>query len=240
VRAAGFFYIFDKKQFMKKLIPLLLLTLISCNDKPVMFNIKPKKEGITVPFCKTIINNNHTFTICQTGDTNISILRDKDTIYKHTEWTNGFDIKDLNEDGYNDIIFNYMSNNVVEEIYLFDKAENNFKLVEHSDSYPESIKLKGAEYYYTYNRRGCSDLNWDSDLYFIKDFKIHKIGNITGVGCPQQEDYEDIIKNGIYIYRFEKDSIKNLLQYIPRESGFYNDKWDFIEEYWTKNYKLFE
>ena len=224
---------------MKKLRLLMVFILVSCNEKPVTFKVKPKEVSVTKPYCDTIINNGHTFIICQSRDTNIAILRDNDTIYEHTEWTNGFDVKDLNEDGYNDIIFNYMSNNVVEEIYLFDKTENNFKLVEHSDSYPESIKLKGAEYYCTYSRRGCSDLNWDSDLYFIKDFKIHKIGNITGVGCPPYDE-EEVIKNGIYIYKVKQDSIQNLLQYIPRESGFYNDKWDFIAEYWNKNYKTFE
>lgn len=211
--------------------------------KNLFYLIKKKEVAFKQLHCDTIINNNHAFLICQ-GDIdsnkNIFILRDNDTIYKHPEWTNGFEIKDVNEDGFKDLVFHYLSNNPLEEIYLFDKTENKFIFIKDSDACPSTVKIKNTQYYYCYNTRGCSDLNWDSDLYYIKDFKIYKIGNITGIGCPQQEDEEDVIKNGIYIYKLRKDSIKDQAQHIPRESGFYDDKWEFIENYWTKNYKLFE
>ena len=36
-----------------------------------------------------------------------------------------------------------------------------------------------------------------------------------------------------------KDDKKIELEYIKREAEYYEDKWEFIENYWKKNYKKF-
>ncbi|QEE49501.1 hypothetical protein FUA48_07870 [Flavobacterium alkalisoli] len=237
-KVAGFFVYFWKKTSMKKTLLLLcIVSFFSCNNKSVIFNSLSSSEDDEKINCDTILNNNHVFKICMGINANIFILKDNDTIYKHPEWVNSYEVKDFNEDGYKDIIFYYMSNYPLEKIYLFDKSHNLFRLVKNSDSHPESVKIKGSDLYYSYNRRGCADLNWDSDLYYIKEFEIHKIGNITGIGCERDDDE---IKNGIYIYKTKKDSIQTLIQYIPRDSGYYGDKWEFIEKYWNENYKNFK
>lgn len=230
---------------MNKFLVVMCCAVIafSCNQNAFVPKNKQRESSKTHLQCETIINNRHTFDICQgepDSNINIFILRDKDTIYKNTEWTHGFEVKDFDEDGFKDIIFYYISNYAVEEIYLFDKTQNIFRMVEYSDSFPSAVKIKETNYYHCYNRRGCADSNWDSDLFYIKDYKIHKIGNIRGIGCPPVTDEEKALKNGIYITKIENDSIEKQIQFIPREAGYYNDKWDFIENYWTNNYKLFE
>lgn len=233
---------------MKSLILFLASTflLLSCNEKTVVFNpmqnIPSSATNETIPFelnCDTLINNNLLFKICNGNDTSAFMLHKSDTLYKFSQGIHNFEITDFNKDGFKDVIFHYVSNNAQDGIYLFDGTVNKFRYVEHSESYPESVKIKNTNYYYCYNRRGCSDLNWDSDLFFIKDYEIHKIGNITGIGCPPNDEKTEI-KNGIYIYKIEKDSIETLVQYIPGESGYYKNKWDFIENYWTRNYQNFE
>ena len=78
-------------------------------------------------------------------------------------------------------------------------------------------------------------MNWDSDLFYIKNHKAIRIGNIAGRGCEKRDpDY------GIYIHQVKEDK-ETLIKKLPistlhRYKAF---KWGFIADYWTKNYKTF-
>ena len=80
---------------------------------------------------------------------------------------------------------------------------------------------------------GCADSNWDSDLFIIEDYKAIRIGNISGIGC------EGTGKTGIFISKVNHKK-KELIQEILREPGYYEDKFDFIKDYWTKNHERFK
>ena len=79
-------------------------------------------------------------------------------------------------------------------------------------------------------------MNWDSDLFYIDNFKAIRIGNIAGRQC----DNRDGEKDAVYIHKVYGDKEK-LFKTLPIDTiGKYKDfKWGFIKEYWTKNYKLF-
>ena len=60
-----------------------------------------------------------------------------------------------------------------------------------------------------------------------------KIGNIHTIECDNEND------NGIYIYKVKEEN-KKQLKLIPIEKKDFENKWEFIEQYWTENYKKFE
>ena len=90
-----------------------------------------------------------------------------------------------------DIKVSFLSNaSGIYDIFLYDKTIDFFKKVNGIQSVPEPQKIKGTECYYSYSRSGCSDQNWDSYLFKIKDLKI-------------------------------------------------NNKWEFINKYWKRNFLNF-
>lgn len=162
--------------------------------------------------------------------------KNKDTVFKYEEWIGVYDVRvtDFDRDGFLDIMF-LMNTNTPNtyDLALFDNDENNFKLVEKFSSYGTPIKILGTKYHFSYDRAGCADWNWVSDLFYIENFKTYRIGHISGRGC------EGETRNGIFIYKIEDDK-EILVKEIPREPGYYADKWDFIQNYWAKNYEKFE
>lgn len=107
-----------------------------------------------------------------------------------------------------------------------------FKPVKDFENFPSPKKIEGTKFYYSYHRSGCSDSNWDSDLFLISDFKCLKIGNISGRGCYDEE------RKGIFINKILNGKEVEI-NWIKRDSGYYDDKWDFIENYWSENYLKF-
>ncbi len=79
-------------------------------------------------------------------------------------------------------------------------------------------------------------MNWDSDLFYIQDFKAVKVANISGIGCSDKVGKKD----GIYVSKLRGDK-KRLMQTLPISTieRFKDYKWGFIKEYWTKNYRKF-
>jgi hypothetical protein len=154
----------------------------------------------------------------------------------------GFEFIDFNKDGNSDIMFTYIGNDSSYELYLFDNLTNEFKILEGFNRFTESIQLKNnPKYYYTYQRAGCADMNWVSDLFYIDNFRTIQVGHIYGQGC----DFE--VKENpqvISIYKVlandeeNKQMIKKLpyLKNIPK----FDDKWDFIEKYWSNNIEKFK
>jgi len=79
-------------------------------------------------------------------------------------------------------------------------------------------------------------MNWDSDLFYIDNFKAVRIGNISGRECNNRHG----VKDAIAINKVQSGKIKRV-KTLPIETiRKYDDfKWGFIKDYWTTNYKLF-
>lgn len=78
-------------------------------------------------------------------------------------------------------------------------------------------------------------MNWESHLSKIENWKEVNIGFINAKGCGDKDD-------GIYIYKVN-DSVEKLIKAMPMkifDNNGKDNKWDFIKDYWTRNYKTFE
>jgi hypothetical protein len=163
-----------------------------------------------------------------------------DTILKDVGYYSEIKFIDINADGYTDIRAFVVSNTPNQcENYLFDKEKMVFRLLQNCDL---DIRLvKGTKYYYSYNRAGCADLNWESYLSKIENFKLVPIGYIYGQGC----DF-DVKENPqqMLIYKITNPATETKLlirklpysKYIPT----FGEKWNFIGSYWQKNWQTFK
>lgn len=239
---------------MKKniLIILIFIVFISCNNsetKPIISSEKTveieqgnitKSERIIKPthkntlHCDSITVEGSKFLVCQSDSLNLFIIDYKnDTIYKNSNWVHETEFIDLNGDGYIDILLHYLTNVTgINDLALYDKSTRNFKIVNNFDRFPSPSKISGTKYYFSYHRSGCADLNWDSDLFILVNYQAICIGNISGRGCEGEKE------NGKFISKV-KGGKKKLIRKIIKEVGYYDDKWNFIEKYWTENYKNF-
>jgi hypothetical protein len=165
------------------------------------------------------------------------ILDSKEKIvFKSNSYYRFFEFIDINNDGRKDLIFSYIGNNPIQDLILYDIKNKVFTPVKDFSEYPEPIKIKGTKYYYSYRRSGCADMNWDSDLFFIQNFKAIALGSISGRECNNEEE-----KDGIYIYKTK--GVKKILYKtlkIDTIRNFKDDKWGFIGDFWTNNYMDFE
>ena len=185
--------------------------------------------------CKKQLINGNEFEAC-TKRPGIFTVKNSNgkVIYSHEDNPFDFEFSDFNGDGYSDIRMNYVSNTPgLQELLLFDVKSNKFKEVEKFNKYPNSVKIKDTDYYYSYHGSGCADNDWGSELFKINGTEIIEFGKIKGLGCLEND------KNGIYIYKVN-DTENKLLKYIKREQGYWKGKFKFIEEYWTSNKETFE
>jgi len=159
-----------------------------------------------------------------------------DTILKRASYYYDFEFHDFNKDGHLDILLFYANNTPSEaELFEYLPSTGKFKEVENFGDFPAPEPIKGTKFYYSYHHSGCADMDWDSDLFYIENFKAIRIGNISGRQCGGR--YE---KDAIYIHKVYNHKEK-LFKTLPIEtiSRYKDYKWGFIRDYWTKNYKLF-
>lgn len=161
-----------------------------------------------------------------------------DTIIKDAGYYFKLKFLDINGDGYKDIrafVFGDTPNQC--ENYLYDKQSKKFKLVEDCDM--DIQLIKGTQYYYSYNRSGCGDMNWESYLSKIKNYKLVSLGYMYGEGCiTLSRDPRTITITKLQSPEKGKNRHIAKLSYskhIPR----LGDKWFFIRNYWTNNYRIF-
>lgn len=163
-----------------------------------------------------------------------------DTLLKKNNHFSNAELKDINNDGYKDVVLHAITNSsLMLDLFLYVPALKKFKEVKGFREFPDPTPITGTKYYYSYHKSGCADLNWDSDLFYIENFKPIRIGNIYGNACVDRDNPGDE-KDGVYIYKV-RGSIKKLIKTLPVQTlANYKDyKWGFIKEYWTKNYQLF-
>ncbi|MBA0883120.1 hypothetical protein [Flavobacterium undicola] len=153
----------------------------------------------------------------------------------------GFEFTDFNKDGNLDILITYLGNNSSYDLYLFDNSINEFKDLEGFDRFPEAIQLKtNPNYYYSYHRAGCADMDWVSDLFYIDNFKTIQVGHIYGQGCDfEVKENPQVI--AIYKVLANSEENKMLIKKLPYIKNIpkFGDKWNFIEKYWNNNYEKF-
>jgi hypothetical protein len=145
---------------------------------------------------------------------------------------------DFNNDNNKDILVSYIANNPTSYLYLFDPANNKFRFLENFMPFSDGTQLKKfPEFYFSYQRAGCADLNWVSALFKIENFKVIQLGYIDGKGCEDEEQVIEIYKS---IDNTEEN--KTLVEKLPYSKNIpkFEDKWDFIEKYWNKNYSKFK
>jgi hypothetical protein len=145
----------------------------------------------------------------------------------------GFEFKDFNKDGFKDIYLEWGGNMPDRySVYVFVSSTGTFKELYNFSDFPAAASIEGTKYYYSYYRAGCADNAWGSHLFYIKDYKAIKVGNIKGEGCG--------IKDGIYIYKVSGEK-KNLVKTLPLNmiEKYKDFKWGFIKQFWTKNYSRF-
>jgi hypothetical protein len=145
---------------------------------------------------------------------------------------------DFNGDGFKDIVVSYVTNTPDEnDLYLYVASSHKFVRVQHFLDFPAAERIPGTHYYYSYHHSGCADQNWDSDLFYFRDFQAVRLGNISGVGCPA----DDREKEAIYIHRIRGARGILVNKYPISVVGRYRkNKWGFIKQYWTSHYPLFQ
>jgi hypothetical protein len=221
---------------MKKVFILIFVGLLSCDFK------NKNNESLTIDDIDstilyvdtTTVLGEHYKAIFRTDNVLYVTKSNGDTILKESDLFQNFEFKDFNNDGHNDLMISYISNNPIQDLFLFDTDKMDFKKVKDFSNYLESKPITGTKYYYSYHRSGCADMNWDSDLFYLDQFSTICIGNISGRQC-------DGDKFGIYINLIDGDS-KRLIEVLPIETieSYPDTKWGLIKEYWTRNYNKFE
>lgn len=236
---------FCHKSRGKAFIFVQVLLLISCqqnaiNNKSVL---KDREIELAIKKPDTILNSiigyvdKQSFTMACTSQYNLFLLNEKgDTVYQDSVFSPYQKFVDFNGDGFNDILIEYMTNIPgIMDLLIYDKAERTYKRVVGFQNFPGPQQIANSKYYYSYHRSGCADMNWDSDLFYIENYKTVKIGNISVNQCNDTG-----INDGIYINKIDGKNrmeigrlpIKIIKQYKEH-------KWGFIKKYWQENYKRF-
>jgi hypothetical protein len=172
-------------------------------------------------------------------------LRTNDTVYINDDRGNvvfklngyGYELlfTDFDHDGFKDLVVRHLGNIPgILDLVKYDGDQKRFSFVDFK-LYPDAQWIEGTKYYYSYHRSGCADNYWESDLFYIQDFEIVRIGNITGKNCDGVEE-----EKGIFIFRIEN----NLSIYVETKplsalNDYPDYKWGFIRDYWTKNLRRF-
>lgn len=142
---------------------------------------------------------------------------------------------DFDKDGNSDILLDYIGNNPTFHLYLYDISTSTFRHIDNYLSFPEGQQLEGnRELYYSYHRAGCADLNWVSDLFTIKDFKITHLAHLYAEGCEGEQQ-------GISVFKViaNKSDSTTLIETIKYSSEQNDSKGDIIKKYWNENWTKF-
>jgi hypothetical protein len=161
-------------------------------------------------------------------------FQNKTVVFKPGDYFT-WEVKDFNGDGNKDLFLDKRGNTPERYDLLLFVSANHYRQVEEFELFPAPTQIKGTKYFYSYHKSGCADMNWDSDLFFLQDFKAVRIGNISGRECENSG-----IKDGVYIskVRGEKKTLVKTLS-VSTLAKYKDYKWGLIKDYWMKNYKQF-
>lgn len=217
-----------------KLLPFAFLVVTSSCNSTVT---KDKLSGIGSPKDTVETQTIRLLKILKDSSVQCIEVRAGDTIEQQTDYYFKTHFSDLNADGHSDIrvsVFSNLPNQC--ETYFFDPANNHYRYIENSEL--DFTTVDGSGLYYSYCRAGCADLNWESELGKVEDFRWKPLGLIAGKGCDAAGD-----KQEIRIYRFDTPGhpAKSLVETLPYKKNIpdFGAKWAFIKQYWGKNWQAF-
>lgn len=178
---------------------------------------------------------NETFRIERYDNDELLILNQRDSILLTASAQGVLDTEfiDFDEDGFLDIKLNLVTNvPSISNLALFNPATRSFEWVKDFDFFPAAQKIKNTSFYYSYSPSGCADLDWESELFLMKNYTITTLGKMVVTGC------EDNAFIGVKIYKCNPD-YDSLVKTVYGEPGYNEGKFEFIETYWQSNYQLF-
>jgi hypothetical protein len=180
---------------------------------------------------KAILNGDNSLSI-KNGDKTVFYTKRAD-LYITFESFAKLEFEDFNGDGYADLVVSYLSNVPgKQDLILYNKHTKKFELINGFADYPSSVHIPNTAFYYSYHRSGCADLDWDSDLYKIVNYKIIPTGNIAGRQCENSGE-----KLGIFINKVTGKK-QHLIKTYPIDA-LKGDQSNFIDQYWKANYRSF-
>jgi hypothetical protein len=221
----------------------LLFILTSCtlkSNENAIDKGQQDKSSIHSEMLNPDTSTFHTDTLTINNQQLVQTLKDKrfygltslssDTIVHFEDYYFKAEFVDIDEDGYKDIrVFAFSNSPNQCDNYFFDRSLKTYKRIEGSDL--DIQLIKGTKLFYSYNRTGCADMNWESHLSKIENWKEVNIGFINTNACGDKND-------GVYIYKVNGEK-QTLIKRLPIKK-FNNDKFEFIKQYWTKNYQTFK
>ncbi|RZJ75971.1 MAG: hypothetical protein EOO45_03975 [Flavobacterium sp.] len=160
--------------------------------------------------------------------------RNGDTIIPYSETYSSLHHADYNQDGLEDLKVSIRSNTPNQsETYLFHPEDRTFVKLANCDL--DFEKVPGSEYFYSYNRDGCADFSWQSHLFLIRGDSAVIAAELENKQCGERGD-------GIFVYRV-KGLQRLLIESLPVKTFSVegaDNKFDFIQAYWTANARRFE
>ena len=230
---------------MKYLIyPIVLLAILSCKNNSESPAAKTKEKRSSRITQDSIRRSYSIGTIYKvrgeilgksydaftTADDSMAgcITNGNDTVFRDRKVGAKPEFIDFDKDGTNDVMFkskgftNY-------DLIMFDSKSKTFKKIRGFNQFPAPIKIGNTKYYYSYYSSETPNYFWESDLFYIKDFKALKIGSITIINNEKENEISiNKVKNDIPVF-IEAKNITVLNKYKDKQ-------WGFIKDYWTKNY----
>jgi len=232
---------------MKPLALFLLLCLLSCREQEKIMIIEPEAKAVTTVkdtpeyLADSLTISGKKYKIIQGFPTsknhlNLSILHKGDTVYRHNNFSgNGFEFKDFDGNGTMDIELSYVTNiGGIKEWVVFDTTSKTFKEIRSFNKFPSSGKLAGTRYFYSDHNAGCGGGIWNSELFYIDDFKAKAVSRISIIRC-RDADYT----HGVTIHKIDGINERIVEQMVEVPEKFSSDS-DFFSTYWAENYKRFE
>lgn len=142
---------------------------------------------------------------------------------------------DFNRDGYKDLYIIFNSNRTGDNVlFLYNKNKRNFTEVKNFGAFASATRLGNTNLYYSYEATGCADMNWNSDLFKINNFRAIAIGHIEGLGCDGDKEV------GVFISKVKEEKLLPIKSYpIGVIKKYKSYKWGFIQNYWNNNYRKF-
>ncbi|UTA66871.1 hypothetical protein [Emticicia sp. 21SJ11W-3] len=191
--------------------------------------IKPEDAILTLD--TLIVNQEPLIKFSEDNEFRCLLRADGDTIVKFNDYYNSIRFLDINQDGYSDIRVFVNSNSPNQCInYFFDNQSNGYKEI--TNSYLDIELIRDSNLFYSYNSTGCGDMNWVSHISKIENFEETNIGSIEVNACGNKDEKINIYKlNNSNKVRIDSNPITVLEK---------QNKFDFIREYWRRNYALFQ
>jgi hypothetical protein len=76
------------------------------------------------------------------------------------------------------------------KLFLFDKEDKKFREVVGFEDYSGPVKIGNTKYHFSYRSDGCASNYWISDLFYIENFTIKRIGSMYGNECYEKKREE--------------------------------------------------